>query len=248
MLALPNSKRMVAAAGQTDAPGLRILVADDSEVVLELTCMMAQRLGIDVDGAADGHQAVQLVKAAAAGGQPYSLVLMDFMMPIVDGIEATRRIRTAGISAGELPIIALTATVEPHEQARFAEVGGQAYLAKPISLEKLSAAIDAWVPDRIIAQALMPSVEDPAILARYAERKHATIARIAVAIRHKQFDSVTLAEIRDLVHKLSGTAGMFGDEGLSAIAADCEAELAGLAAEAAGEVLRRNLIRLSVAA
>jgi CheY-like chemotaxis protein len=238
---------MFADAQQIPAPGLRVLVVEDSEVGLELTCMMAKRLGIAVDGAADGHQAVQLVKAATASHQPYALVLMDFMMPIVDGIEATRRIRQAGIGADELPVIALTAIIEPRELARFTAAGGQAYLAKPIDIDKLSAVLDAWVPDRTAPPPVSRAVEDPAILGRYAERKQETIARIAAAIRDGGFDPAALREIRDLVHKLAGTAGMFGDDAVSAIAADCEIELAGLTPANAREILQRNLIRLSQA-
>ncbi len=238
---------MVAGAHQAAAPGLRVMVVEDSEVGLELTCMMAQRLGIVADGAADGHQAVQLVKAATASDEPYALVLMDFMMPIVDGIEATRRIRQAGITAADLPVIALTAIVEPRELARFTEAGGQAYLAKPISIEKLSAVLDAWVPDRAVAPPQARSIDDPAILGRYAERKQATIERIAAAICEGRFDPATLREVRDLIHKLAGTAGMFGEDTISAIAADCEIELAGLTPGKAREILQRNLIRLSQA-
>lgn len=248
MTAQPDSKRMVAAARRAAATDLRVLVAEDSEVGLELTCMMAQRLGIEVDGAADGHQAVQLVSLAAANGRPYSLVLMDFMMPIVDGIEATRRIRQAGIAAEDLPIIALTAIVEPRELARFTTAGGQAYLAKPISLDKFSAVLDAWLPDRGTAPLLARPVENQAILGRYAERKQATIAHIDSAIREQRFDAATLSEIRDLVHKLAGTAGMFGDDALSVIAARCENELTDLNLEEAPEVLRRNLAQLRNAA
>jgi two-component system, sensor histidine kinase len=248
MTAQGDPTRMLAEAHQAAAPGLRVLVVEDSEVGLELTCMMAQRLGIEVDGAVDGHQAVHLVKAAAASEQPYALVLMDFMMPVVDGIEATRRIRQAGISADDLPVIALTAIVEPRELARFTAAGGQAYLAKPIDIQKLSAVLDAWVPDRTAAPPVARAIEDPEILARYAERKQATIACIAAAIRDGRFDPATLREIRDLVHKLAGTAGMFGDDAVSAIAADCEIELGGLTPANAREILQSNLIRLSQAA
>jgi CheY-like chemotaxis protein len=248
MTVQPDPKRMLATAHQTAAPGLRVLVVEDSEVGLELTCMMAQRLGIEADAAADGHQAVQLVKSAAASGQPYALVLMDFMMPIVDGIEATRRIRQAGIEAADLPVIALTAIVEPGELARFTAAGGQAYLAKPIDIQKLSAVLDAWVPDRTAAPPMPRAVEDPAMLGRYAERKQATIACIAAAIREGRFDPATLREIRNLVHKLAGTAGMFGDDAVSVIAADCEIELAGLTPANARDILQRSLVRLSQAA
>lgn len=239
---------MVAAARPGEKPGLRLLVVEDSEVGLELTCMMARRLGIDVDGAIDGYQAVQMVLRAAANNLAYSLVLMDFMMPIVDGIEATRRIRRAGIGAEELPVIALTATAEQGELGRFITAGGQGYLPKPLTLDMLSTALEAWLPQHSLAAGPKAKVEDREILGRYAERKQATLAHIAAAIREKRFDSATIVEIRDLVHKLAGTAGMFGDDALSVIAARCEGELTNLAPEEAPDVFQRNLVLLAEAA
>lgn len=227
---------------------MRVLVAEDHEIGLELTCMMVRRLGANAEGAQDGHEALRKIEAAAAEERPYALVLMDFMMPVIDGIEATRRLRRAGHSADDLPVIALTACAEPREIGRFTAAGGQAYLSKPLSMEKLSAAFDAWLPGDTIQDKTLPAQHNRALNERYQLRKQATIARIETAIRLDQTDAPTIGEIRELLHKLAGTAGMFGDESLSEIAAECENALVAAPHVDALEVLKRNLPRLDEAA
>lgn len=217
------------AQGAAVAPALaeatRILIAEDNEVGLELICMMARRLGVQVDTAQDGHQAVQKVAMAAAAGQPYTLVLMDFMMPVVDGIEATRRLRRAGHSIEQLPVIALTAVAEPREIGRFSEAGGQAYLAKPLTIAGLSAAFEAWLPDRAKAIPTNQPIAGETLFARFVERKLETLARIDTVLALGQISAAEIAEIREHLHKLAGTAGLFGDEDLSLMAAACEQDL-----------------------
>ena len=226
---------------------MRVLVAEDHEIGLELTCMMVRRLGASVEGAHDGHEALRKIEAAAAEGAPFALVLMDFMMPVVDGIEATRRLRRAGHSAEDMPVIALTACAEPQEIGRFMTAGGQAYLSKPLSLEKLSAVFDAWLPAGSI-QDTTPAPDNSALNNRYQLRKLATLARIEAAIRLGQTDAPTISEIREMLHKLAGTAGMFGDDALSEIAAECENALMAAPHSDALEMLSRNLPRMGEAA
>jgi CheY-like chemotaxis protein len=227
---------------------MRVLVAEDHEIGLELTCMMVRRLGASVDAAQNGHEALLMIEAAAAEHRPFALVLMDFMMPVVDGIEATRRLRRAGYSAADMPVIALTACAEPREIGRFTAAGGQAYLSKPLSLEKLSAAFDAWLPGDSVHDTASRTPPGHALNQRYKLRKLATIERIEAAIRLNQADILTIAEIRELLHKLAGTAGMFGDDALSEIAAECENALIAAPHADAIEILRCNLPRLGDAA
>lgn len=241
-MGIEPSRGQLQPAPATAPGGLRLLVAEDHEVGLELTCLMAHRLGAEVEGAADGYQAIRLIKAARAEGRPYSLVLMDFMMPVVDGIEATRRLRRAGISAEELPVIALTAVIEQREIGRFIDAGGQGYVAKPLNLEKLSTVLEAWLPASSPAPAPATAVPqaEPFLAGRYAERKRATLARIDQAITERRPSAAQIEEIRDLLHKLAGTAGLFGDEALSAAASLCESELVAAAPSQVLAVLTRN--------
>lgn len=226
MGARPDHNALAAAAnGDAAVSPARVLVAEDNEIGLEFTCMMARRLGMIADGAHDGHHAVRMVMHAASEGRPYSLVLMDFMMPVVDGIEATRRLRRAGFSDTELPIIALTAVAEPHEIGRFTAAGGQGYLSKPLSIDKLSAVLEAWLPSDSVNENLGRLKHSRSLKTRYSERKQATFARIDAAIALARADEATVEEIRDLLHKLAGTAGLFGDDDLSVAAATCEKQL-----------------------
>lgn len=245
----PDHKRIDAAsAGPRPVADVRVLVAEDNEIGLELTCMMARRLGLKAEGAHDGHHALQLVREAAAEGRPYSLVLMDFMMPVVDGIEATRRLRRAGFAPDELPVIALTAVAEPDEIGRFAAAGGQGYLSKPLNIDQLSAVLEAWLPGDAVNTASPQSPHSRSLRSRYAERKQATLALIDMALEHELADAATIEEIRDLLHKLAGTAGLFGDEDLSAVAANCEQQLIEVPLAGALGVLARNRPSLGHAA
>lgn len=245
MGALPDPAAMLQQASSAKADsGPRVLIAEDNEIGLELTCMMARRLGLIAEGASDGHQALQMLRAGVAEGRPYSLVLMDFMMPIVDGIEATRRLRSAGFSASALPVIALTAVAEPTEIGRFTTAGGQGYLFKPLSLNKLSAVLEAWLPGDSVSKTPGVARHSSALEARYAERKHATLARIDLALALGQSDAATVSEIRDMLHKLAGTAGLFGDDALSAAAAAFEQAVIAVDAEPMLELLDRNQIML----
>lgn len=248
MGALPDTRRMSAGDAAPAAAGLRVLVAEDNEIGLELTCMMARRLGMAVDGAQDGHQALRKVRIAASEGQPYSLVLMDFMMPVVDGIEATRRLRHAGFGAEDLPVIALTAVAEPREIRRFAEAGGQAYISKPLSIDQLSATLEAWLPGEALEQSGEQAQHSGSLLNRYRDRKIATLAQIDAVLQGRTANEGALREIRDSLHKLAGTAGLFGDEALSVAAAQCEQALIEAGAGNALHVLQNHRARLGAAA
>ncbi|MEQ1640146.1 MAG: response regulator [Novosphingobium sp.] len=242
-LSNPATMRQLASVPAVDSTA-RVLIAEDNEIGLELTCMMARRLGLNVEGAGDGHQALQMLRTALAEDRPFSLVLMDFMMPVVDGIEATRRLRSAGFSAAALPVIALTAVAEPREISRFTAAGGQGYLSKPLSLDKLSAVLEAWLPDDSVNKQPAAAYHNHALENRYAERKRATLARIDLALALCQSDSDSITEIRDLLHKLAGTAGLFGDDALSAAAADFEKDLIAIGSDPALDLIERHQAKL----
>jgi len=109
--ASPAVDLAVAAADQgapTEWPPLRLLVVDDTAVNRELVRLMLEPLGLGIEEAAGGVEAIQ-----AAMNTPFDLILMDVMMPGVDGLEATRMIRSASLANRETPIIALTADVQP---------------------------------------------------------------------------------------------------------------------------------------
>lgn len=248
----PDTDKMLATLGdaspRAEAEQVRVLVVEDHEIGLELTCMMVKRLGVRADGATDGHHALQMIVEASEVGEAYSLVLMDFMMPVVDGIEATRRLRRTGITADELPVIALTACAEPREIGRFTAAGGQGYLSKPLSIEKLAAVFEAWLPSDTMSGKRPAATRNRALQARYRARKLATLERINEVAEEGACDAAAIEEIRDLLHKLAGTAGLFGDDTLSEIAAECEQALISAEPALVHHVLAQSRERLERAA
>jgi PAS domain S-box-containing protein len=116
-------------AEQRPLDGLQVLVAEDNAVNMLIVGAMLRRLGATVHEAEDGEQAVGMVEAASGDG-PH-VVLMDLHMPVVDGLEATRRLRvhTRGRS---LPIYALSAAVLDQERQDASEAGMNGFIAKPV--------------------------------------------------------------------------------------------------------------------
>jgi PAS domain S-box-containing protein len=112
--------------------GRRVLLAEDNAINQKVACAFLARLGCRVEVAANGVEAVRMIREA-----PFDLVLMDCQMPEMDGFVATRIIRGSDGSAGHVPIVALTAAAMREDRERCLASGMDAYLSKPIRLEDL---------------------------------------------------------------------------------------------------------------
>ena len=123
--------------------GVRVLLAEDNTVNKKVALGMLKKLGFAADAVADGEQVLSALSEHA-----YDLVLMDCQMPVMDGYEATRRLRAAEDGAKRVPVIAMTAYAMSGDRERCIEAGMDDYLAKPISIKTLSAALSAWLPHR----------------------------------------------------------------------------------------------------
>ena len=144
--AQPAASQAVEASDEiasADYPPLSVLVVDDTAVNRELVRLMLEPLGLRIEEATGGAEAVQ-----AAMSTPYDLILMDVRMPGVDGLEATRVIRGASLANRSTPIIALTADVQPENTAACLAAGMNDVLAKPIVPRLLLAAIVKHAPDQ----------------------------------------------------------------------------------------------------
>jgi CheY-like chemotaxis protein/HPt (histidine-containing phosphotransfer) domain-containing protein len=121
--------------------GARILVVDDSDINREIVLRMLSNSHAAAESAADGSQALEALEAARQRGTPFDLVLMDLQMPVMDGFEATRRIRADERLGKKLPVLALTASAMAHERRRCMEAGMNGILTKPFYPAEFHAAI-----------------------------------------------------------------------------------------------------------
>lgn len=119
----------------------KILLAEDNQVNQLVAVTMLQKLGYAVEVVSDGAQAVE---AAQRGG--YACVLMDCMMPNLDGYAATGFIRKAETGRPRVPIIALTANALPEDRQRCLDAGMDDFLTKPLRINQLAAVLDRWIP------------------------------------------------------------------------------------------------------
>jgi CheY-like chemotaxis protein len=122
-----------------------LVVEDDVRNVYALTNVLESR-GAVIEIARNGQEAIdKLRKFVADPAQAIDLVLMDVMMPVMDGLTATREIRRHA-ELRKLPIIALTAKAMPDDQQRCIDAGANDYMAKPLDVEKLLSLVRVWMP------------------------------------------------------------------------------------------------------
>lgn len=117
--------------------GLRVLLVEDNATNQLIATRMLEALGAQVTAAEDGAQGL------AAARQGFDLILMDIQMPVMDGVEATQRIRALKGPAGTVPILAMTANAMAHQQAGYLAAGMDGAIAKPLSPLALTQAIAA---------------------------------------------------------------------------------------------------------
>jgi CheY-like chemotaxis protein len=128
---------------ESDRTKNRVLVVEDNPVNQKVAQLHLKKLGYSSDLAANGAEAV-----AALCHTRYDLVFMDQQMPQMDGLEATRTIRSSDkILNPEVPIIAMTANALKGDKEKCIEAGMNDYLSKPINAEKLKQKIEKWLFD-----------------------------------------------------------------------------------------------------
>ena len=122
----------------------RVLIVDDNAPNRMVAEALVKSCGGLTVLCADGAQAVEAANAAAQGGQPFDLILMDISMPVMDGIQATKAIRASGGSGADVPVVAVTAHVAPSETPGMLAQGFDAVVHKPVRRELIEDAMKRW--------------------------------------------------------------------------------------------------------
>lgn len=139
----------------------KVLVAEDNLVNQRVVRGLLEKLGCAVEVVSDGRRAVEIVKR-----QTFDVVFMDCQMPELDGLEASRIIRESNL---RLPIVALTAGVMEGDRERCIDAGMNDFLSKPVRLEDLERALQAWAGDtQCTSKNPLPGREERALFRRKA--------------------------------------------------------------------------------
>jgi CheY-like chemotaxis protein len=204
----------------------RILVAEDVELNREILKHALAKDGHKVAFAENGAEAVDLVQR-----EPFDLVFMDVQMPVMDGIEATRRIRNLTKPISDIPIFALTANVMASEREKYLAAGMNDCLLKPIDWKRLRSAIagvpakgvlpDAAIDRQVLEQFRALEDDNPGLVAQltklFLDGSPVLIAKIEASLRSGE--AVAASEH---AHSLKGSSANMGAKHLAAICGSVE--------------------------
>ena len=141
-----GAKQHIHAEGVAEFAGKRLLLAEDNELNREIACMLLSKYGFVIDTAENGQEAVDLVAASAPGS--YDLVLMDIQMPVMDGHEATRKIRSLENKVlAKVPVVAMTANAFDEDRKAAKECGMNGFISKPINMQEVVQALRMCLQD-----------------------------------------------------------------------------------------------------
>lgn len=191
---------------------LRILVADDHEVNQAVVGATLKKWGHAVASALDGQEALDKLSSEA-----YDLVLMDLQMPVLDGLDATRRLRQRETTSGSrrVAVIAMTARAMEEDRERCLAAGMDGYLSKPLdhrALFDVLAALGGPTTSTLVpsAASIAPVISDPGLVRHVAELFLSTtpgqLARLSRAL-----ELGDTAQARAVAHAIKGAADYFAD-------------------------------------
>ncbi|MDB5644961.1 hybrid sensor histidine kinase/response regulator [Methylobacterium sp.] len=210
-------------SASASARGAHILLAEDVEMNQELAVALLTRWGHTVEVAPDGAAAV-----AAVMRTRFDLVLMDVQMPVMDGIEATRRIRALGGSYATLPIVAMTANVMSRDIAICREAGVDDHIGKPfvpdalrLLVERLTASKSQKISDPageagVAGHAILDlAVLDDLTALMGPARVRSLLVKLNTHLEKNPLPTTNLAMLRFEAHALISWSGMLGLRELS---------------------------------
>ncbi len=120
----------------------KIIVAEDSSVIQNLTKKILSQLSYDISSVKNGQQVLDLL-----GKDEYDLVLLDIHMPVMDGMECARKVRSMPGSNKDIPLIAITGNANNYSMEDFEEAGINAYIPKPLNYDSLVELVKKYTDD-----------------------------------------------------------------------------------------------------
>jgi PAS domain S-box-containing protein len=195
-----------------------ILLVEDVPDVRKVICAVLHRFGLKTEVAEDGRVACEMALKSLTQGNPYGLILMDIQMPVMDGCEATRRLRQQG---WQRPIVALTAYAMSGDRDKCLAAGCDDYLDKPVNCLELQKILERYLgrgkitgesPAESTGKALgilKSGVLDPAVVAKLMREFCEELPGRAKLIG-KAYDDKDRTQLMHLSHQLKGAAGMHG--------------------------------------
>jgi len=211
----PTEEPKPAGASRVSRRGLSLLLVEDVPANAYIAGALLEGLGHTVTTAKSGAEAIELAERL-----PFDVVLMDVHMPGMDGLEATRRIRSSGARA-EVPILGLTADTQPETVQACRDVGMHSVLTKPLLRRRLERALAEVTPGRSATEATADALVDGDGLARMRrdlgdERLAKTITAClssmdgAVVAMERSLASGDARALGEAAHRLKGLAATFG--------------------------------------
>ena len=200
----------------------RILLVEDQEVNAILAKTLLEHMGHEVDLAANGVEALDRLSK-----QQFDIVLMDLEMPVMGGLDATKRIRAMPQPTRNIPVIAMSASAYATDVARCKEAGMNEHIAKPIGREILTQALERWLPERRVnPRNEGAGLADSPISKLVAMVGHAAAMQVARAYETalgKRLDlfraeRLDLPAIKIEAHNLAGISTTLGFDELAEIA------------------------------
>jgi PAS domain S-box-containing protein len=197
----------------------RILLAEDNDTNREVALAQLHKLGYQAGAAGNGAEAIEAVRQ---GG--YDLVLMDCAMPVMDGFEATRRIRATHPG---IPVIAMTADAMPADRDRCLREGMNDYLAKPVDIDRLAEVLARWLAASAAGEQERAVFDEEALLRRLRGDRQLAATVLAGFLQNvpsqlhnlrSRIDEADAPGARLHAHSLKGAAATVGAEGLRAMA------------------------------
>jgi len=215
---LPASDSQPAIA--TSHGSLRILVVEDNQVNQQLAISLLSRWGHRATLAEDGQQALDEL-----AGQPYDLVLMDMQMPVMGGLEATRRYRRQEAAGQHLPIIAMTANALPGDREHCLAAGMDDYLCKPVRAADLQQLLQRYAPAASPPPAFdyraSLGQQDPEVIDIVAASFLASFPQ-EIQRLHQALQQPDPLAVKRLAHTIKGNAALFGATPMVSAAAQLE--------------------------